>query len=111
MFGGLSGAGTALGDLWVLDDASGAGRMPSWRARAAGAGPSARRSASLVLDAASGQALLFGGCGDTCDVAAADAWVLVNGAGSGGPAEWLPLPDAPAPGSAMPPPTRRRAGA
>ncbi|MFI5007642.1 MAG: choice-of-anchor A family protein, partial [Solirubrobacterales bacterium] len=84
VFGGLSGAGTALGDLWVLDDASGAGRMPSWRARATGAGPTARRSASLVLDPASGQALLFGGCGDTCDAAAADAWVLVNGAGSGG---------------------------
>ncbi|HET9315695.1 MAG TPA: FG-GAP-like repeat-containing protein, partial [Vicinamibacteria bacterium] len=99
VLGGANGPGASLSDLWILDDASGAGRVPSWRARATGAGPSARQSASLVLDPASGRAVLFGGCGDACETARADAWVLVDALGTGGPAVWQALPDAPAPRS------------
>ena len=95
VFGGASGSGSSLGDLWVLDNASGAGAAPRWRAPNTGAGPSPRRSASLVLDPVGGRGVLFGGCTAACETALGDAWVLLDPAGLGGGSSWLPLPAAP----------------
>ncbi|HET7293056.1 MAG TPA: Calx-beta domain-containing protein, partial [Vicinamibacteria bacterium] len=91
VFGGRGDGGAALGDTWILANASGRSGVPVWKGLDADAGgPPPRWGASAAFDAGSRRLLLFGG--STAGIESgfnfvfADAWLLT---GSNDRADWV----------------------
>ena len=74
VFGGQSVDGAYLDDLWLLHD--GLADAEPIEPTAAGTGPAGRAGAELIIDAATGRALLFGG--RNADGALDDLWSLAG---------------------------------
>jgi Galactose oxidase, central domain len=90
IFGGESGAGQLLNDVWVLSNADGSGGAPVWTEIVpSGALPAPRNATSAVYDAANNRMTIFGG-GDAAGLLG-DTWVLSNANGLGGSAAWTEL--------------------
>lgn len=101
VFGG-DGAGGALNDVWVLENASGSGGTPTWtELQPTGSPPAARFYHSAVYDPTSKRMIVFGG-GNLHFPAATyydDVWVLTNANGLGGTAAWIQLTPGGSPGA------------
>jgi len=85
-------------EIWVLDNANGAGGTPSWTqlSPAAGAAPDARAWHSAIYDSTNNRMIIFGGY--TSAGPQNDVWVLANANGLGGEPTWTQLmPAAPLP--------------
>lgn len=108
LFGGTLGASstnfTNYNDTWVLTNANGASGTPQWiQLNPIGTLPAVRSGHSLIYDAATNRALLFGGRtvpNTGSDPTFNDVWVLTAANGLSGQAAWsqrtiagqLPLP-------------------
>jgi hypothetical protein len=87
LFGGLDNFPVRKNDVWVLDNASGAGATPSWtQLSPSGTLPAERHWSSADYDEANNRLVLFGGNGVALRN---DVWVLTNANGLGGTPAWL----------------------
>jgi RHS repeat-associated protein len=92
VFGGLDGDAHALGDVWVLTGAGGAGDTPAWVAlQPAGPLPGRRFGHAAAFDAAARRMLVFGGTtapAGASNFVFGDAWMLTE---TGTTAQWIRL--------------------
>ena len=85
--GGRSSAGP-LDDVWVLTNANGLGGTPEWvQLLPVGSRPMGRRAHSVVYNAVTNEAMIFGGEGPS-GATLNDTWLLTNANGVGGTARW-----------------------
>jgi len=100
VFGGAQGfSSPCANDVWVLENANGAGGMPSWNPLSpGGALPPARTGHSAAYDPVNNVLIIVGGS-DCNGGYLGDVWVMNNANGLGGPPKWKQL----APAGAVPP--------
>ena len=99
VFGGydLSPCCAETNDVWVLENATGSGGVPSWvqlTPTAAAGLPQSRQAHSAVYDPATNRMIIFGGGrigGGHFSSLFNDVWVLTHANGLGGTPEWIPL--------------------
>jgi hypothetical protein len=105
VFGGLGDFGYR-NDVWVLDNANGAGAgTPAWSLETAGGAPPERRAVFYdyeLFDPVSRRLIVFGGDPDTAGPALADSWVLTEATGAPPSTTWIEL----IPTGGPPPPRR-----
>lgn len=87
---GQSDPSAYLNDVWVLENANGAGGMPVWvQLTPSGAPPHGRYGQSAVYDATANRLIVFGG--SYGPVILSDVWVLSHANGLGGTPAWTQL--------------------
>ena len=97
VFGGENGAGTVIGDAWVLTHASDVSGTPSWiQLSPLGVPPAPRKGHSAVYDGLENRMIVFGGENDSSTFFG-DTWILTNADGTSGTPEWIKLPQIPGP--------------
>jgi len=100
VFGGQSGSGQVMRDVWALTHASGISEAPIWvELHPTGTPPASRKGHSAVYDAFNNRMIMYGGETDSLAYFS-DIWVLTHADGSGGTPEWIELPSFPGPAPA-----------
>jgi len=100
VFGGQSGSGQVMRDVWALTHASGISEAPIWvELHPTGTQPASRKGHSAVYDAFNNRMIMYGGETDSLAYFS-DIWVLTHADGSGGTPEWIELPSFPGPAPA-----------
>jgi len=97
VFGGV-GAGGAMNDTWVLQNANGNGSAAWSQLATSGTPPAPRYDHAAAYDAVNNRLIVFGGYSPDPPYGFSDVWVLSNANGLGGTPTWTQL----APGGGTP---------